>query len=101
LSSASARRLSDAGNGPSEFLSKPFTIIGDSSRADLLLSAGSLRFEEARAARLERDVEGVRIPCAGLDALIRSTSTDRLRDQADLDELRLIKECQDRPDRPR
>ena len=77
---------------PDEFVEKTITIIGDDPRVDILLAAGKTNFENAWPAHLEREVDGVRIPFLDLDSLMQSKDTDRLRDQADLAELRYLKQ---------
>jgi hypothetical protein len=78
---------------PDEVVAKPITIIGDDPRVDLLTLAWSVRYDEAIVGAQHRSVDGVVIPFAGIDALIRSKQTGRLQDQADiaaLEELRRL-----------
>ena len=82
---------------PGEFIAKPITIIGDDPRVDLLLAAGKTTFARAWTTHVEREIGGVRVPFVGLDALLESKDTDRLRDRADLVELKYLQERQERP----
>jgi hypothetical protein len=77
-----AREL-DAG----EIIRKPFTIIGDDPRVDVLTIAAKVTFDSAWPRRLTRRIEGVRVPFLGLADLIRSKQTGRPADQADLEVL--------------
>ncbi len=74
---------------PSEFIARPFFILGDMPRVDLLLAAGGLTFADAK--REETMVDGVRIPFADLDSLLRSKRTGRLQDAADSEALELVR----------
>ncbi len=74
-----------------EVLSKPFTIIGDTPRVDLLLTAGKLKFEEAYPHRLEKTVEGIKIFFVSLEDLIRSKQTSRPQDAIDIKEIKKLK----------
>lgn len=76
---------------PSEVVAKPITIIGDDPRVDLLTLAWSVRYADAapRARRVE--IDGVDIPFADLDTLIRTKQTGRLQDQADVESLERVK----------
>lgn len=67
---------------------KPFTIVGDDPRVDLLTVAARVTFEAAWPGRLVRRIEGVRIPYVGLEDLILSKQTGRASDEADLEVLR-------------
>lgn len=71
-------------------LSKPFTIIGDTPRVDLLLVAGRLTFEKAYPRRTERTIEGIRVPYISLDDLIESKRTDRPRDAVEVADLQRL-----------
>src|SRR5436190_11289478 len=70
-----------------EILAKPFSIIGDNPRVDILFKAGNLKYESAQADFFVVEVEGVRIPFAGLQDLILSKQTERTKDKADLEVL--------------
>ena len=71
-----------------ELVRKPFTIVGDDPRVDLLTVAARVTFESAWPRRLSRRIEGVRVPYLGLDDLIRSKQTGRRSDDADIEVLR-------------
>ncbi len=73
---------------PEDVVAKPFTIVGDDPRVDLLTVAASVKFDEAWPRRAVRRIEGVRIPYLGLRDLIRSKQTGRPSDEADLEVLR-------------
>lgn len=66
---------------------KPFTIIGDDPRVDVLTVAWSVTFEKAYPRRIVRRIAGVRVPYLALDDLVRSKQTGRAKDNADLEEL--------------
>ena len=70
---------------------KPFTIIGDDPRVDLLTVAATVTFQAAWPNRRVRRIGGVRIPFLGLDDLIRSKRTGRHSDEADLEVLRALR----------
>jgi len=76
---------------PADVVSKPITIIGDDPRVDLLTLAWSVRYADAAPHIRTAQIEGVEIPFADLDTLIRSKRTDRLRDKADVEELERLK----------
>ena len=76
---------------PEEVLSKPFTIIGDVPRVDLLLRAGKLRFEEAYPNRMTRVINGIRVSYVSLDDLIKSKQTGRLKDKIEIKAIQKIK----------
>jgi hypothetical protein len=75
----------------SEVIARPFTIVGDDPRVDLLTVASKVTFEAAWPGRLIRRIAGVRIPCLGLEDLIRSKQTGRPSDEADLEVLRFLR----------
>jgi len=97
-----ARRALDALGGltfgiardldPSEVVAKPITIIGDDPRVDLLTLAWSVRYADAAPHIRRAPIEGVEIPFADLDTLIRSKQTGRLQDKADVEALERIKQ---------
>ena len=69
---------------PSEIVTKPITVIGDDPRVDILTLAWSVRYADA-APKAERvEIDGVEIPYADLDTLIRTKQTDRFQDKADV-----------------
>jgi len=72
---------------PEEFISKPFTIIGDWTRVDVLTRAGATRFEDLWGDHLTAEIDGVRVPYPSLGGLIRTKDTDRLQDRADAERL--------------
>lgn len=75
-----------------DVIAKPFTIIGDDPRVDLLTLAWSVRYADA-APKIEKvEVDGVEVPFPDIDTLIRTKQTDRTRDKADAEELERIKE---------
>lgn len=72
-----------------EVARKPFTIVGDLPRVDLLTQGGGrVRYEDAAPTALSAVVRGVRIPYVDLETLIRTKRTDRLQDKADVERLR-------------
>lgn len=73
---------------PEDVVAKPFTIVGDDPRVDLLTVAASVTFDQAWPRRVVRRIEGVRIPYLSLNDLVRSKQTGRLSDEADLEVLR-------------
>lgn len=81
---------------PEDVLKRPFTIIGDMPRVDLLLRAGKLTFEDAYADHDERLIEGIRFPYASLDALILSKQTNRPRDLLEIEDLKIIKKSKNK-----
>lgn len=81
-----AREL-DAG----EVTRRPFTIVGDDPRVDLLTVASSLTFEVAWPRRIVRRIAGVRVPYLSLEDLITSKLTGRPSDVADLEVLKALR----------
>lgn len=76
---------------PSVVASNPITVIGDDPRVDLLTLAWSVRFADA-APTIERvEIDGVEVPFADIDTLIRSKQTDRFQDKADVENLERVK----------
>lgn len=69
---------------------RPITIIGDDPRVDILKSAGSLNYRNAKDGVVTITVEDVVVTYAGLEDLIRSKRTDRDDDKADERRLLLI-----------
>src|SRR5690242_11443394 len=63
----------------SEVVAKPLTIIGDDPRVDLLTLAWSVRYADAAPHIRKVEIDGVEVPFADLDTLIRSKQTDRLQ----------------------
>lgn len=74
-----------------EVTKKPFTIIGDIPRVDLLTVAHRVKFEEAAKTALEVKIDGVRVPYVDFETLLKTKATDRLQDKADSERLRQIK----------
>ncbi|MBI4500945.1 MAG: hypothetical protein HY700_07270 [Gemmatimonadetes bacterium] len=77
-----------------EVARKTITIIGDEPRVDLLTLAWSVRYADALPRIKKETIDGVEIPYADLDTLIRTKRTDRLQDKADVEELERIKQLQ-------
>jgi hypothetical protein len=67
---------------------KPFTIVGDDPRVDILTIAHSVKFEAAWPRRIVRRIEGVRVQYLSLHDLIASKQTGRPADRADIEVLR-------------
>ena len=76
---------------PADVIAKPFTIVGDDPRVDILTLACSVRYADAAPTIQTLDIEGVAVPIPDIDTLIRTKQTDRLRDKADVEELERIK----------
>jgi len=76
---------------PAEVVTKPITIIGDDPRVDILTLAWSVRYADAAPKALSVTVDGVAIPFADLDTLIRTKQTDRFQDKADVENLEIVK----------
>ena len=76
---------------PATVITKPITIIGDDPRVDLLTLAWSVRYADAEPTMLRLRIEDVEVPVADLDTLIRSKSTGRLQDRADVETLETLK----------
>lgn len=66
---------------------KPLTIIGDNPRVDILTLAWSVRYADAAPGAHRVTVDGVEIPFADTDTLIRTKQTGRLQDAADIEAL--------------
>lgn len=67
---------------------KPFTIIGDDPRVDILTVAATVRFDDAYPRRITRRIGGVTVHYLNRDDLIRSKQTGRAQDVADIERLR-------------
>ena len=76
---------------PSEVVAKPITIIGDDPRVDLLTLAWSVRYADAAPKAKKVVIEGVEVPFADLETLIRTKQTDRFQDKADVESLLQVK----------
>ncbi len=70
-----------------DLVRKPFTIIGDDPRVDVLTVASSVTFTSAWPHRVVRRIQGVRVPYLGKRDLIRSKRTGRAQDAADIERL--------------
>jgi predicted nucleotidyltransferase len=57
---------------PEDIAQKPFTIIGDQPRVDLLTVAGKLVFEKIEGRLILVKVGGMLIPCVNLEDLIET-----------------------------
>ena len=77
-----------------EIVKRPFTIIGDDPRVDVLTVAWSVHYPEAARDAKVFTVEGVPIPTASIDHLIASKRTGRLQDAADIEVLQEIRRRQ-------
>ncbi len=73
-----------------EVASKPFTIIGDTPRVDLLTVANKVKYEQASSSSLEAKIEGVKVPYVDLKTLLLTKQTDRLQDRADVERLQQL-----------
>lgn len=80
---------------PAAVLRAHLTVVGDVPRVDLLTLAWSVRYADAAPGLLRLDVEGVEVPVADLDTLIRSKQTGRLQDAADVETLERLKQIRD------
>ena len=76
---------------PAEVATKPITIIGDDPRVDVLTLAWSVRYADAAPKAQRVELEGVEIPFADIDTLIRTKQTDRFQDKADVESLEQVK----------
>jgi predicted nucleotidyltransferase len=81
---------------PEEVAKRPFTIIGDSPRVDLLTVACGVGYASAAPRATTFDIEGVKIPTASIEDLIASKRTDRLQDAADIEVLEEIRRLRPR-----
>ncbi len=76
---------------PSEMLKKPITVVGDDPRVDILTLAWSVRYADAAPTAERVEIDGVEIPYADLDTLIRTKQTDRFQDKADVESLEQVR----------
>jgi hypothetical protein len=81
---------------PSDVVAKPITIIGDDPRVDLLTLAWSVRYADAAPKAQTVEIDGVDVPFADLDTLIRTKQTDRFQDKADLENLEQVRRLKER-----
>lgn len=72
-------------------VNKTVTIVGDTPRVDILTVAWALHYPEARKGAKVFSLEGVKIPTASIDHLIKSKRTGRPQDAADILVLEEIK----------
>jgi len=77
---------------PKHVASRPFTIVGDTPRVDLLTVACGVTYQEAIGACVPVKVEGVAVPLADIDTLIRTKRTSRPYDAGDILELERLRE---------
>lgn len=75
---------------PDVMVSKPFTIIGDDPRVDVLTVACTVTFDRAWPNRQVRRIDGVRVPYLSLEDLKASKQTGRPSDIADLEVLNAL-----------
>lgn len=73
---------------PDEIARKPFTIVGDDPRVDVLTAAAAITFDRAYPRRIIRRIAGVRVPYLNREDLIKSKSTGRAQDVADIERLK-------------
>jgi len=73
---------------PAVVVAKPFTIVGDDPRVDILTVAASVTFADAWPGRIVRRIDGVRVPYLSKADLLRSKQTGRLQDLADIERLK-------------
>lgn len=76
---------------PADVAANPITVIGDDPRVDLLTLAWSVRYADAAPTAECVEIDGVEIPFADIDTLIRSKQTDRFQDRADVENLERVK----------
>ena len=76
---------------PSEVAIRPITIVGDDPRVDILTLAWSVRYADAAPKAEKIAIDGVDVPFADLDTLIRTKQTGRFQDLADVESLELVK----------
>lgn len=81
---------------PADVVAKPITIIGDDPRVDLLTLAWSVRYADAAPKAQRVEIDGVEVPFADLDTLIRTKQTDRFQDKADLENLEQVRRLKQR-----
>jgi len=81
---------------PADVVANPITIIGDDPRVDLLTLAWSVRYADAAPKAQRVKIDGVEVPFADLDTLIRTKQTDRFQDKADLEDLEQVRRLKER-----
>jgi hypothetical protein len=80
---------------PSQVAANPISVIGDDPRVDLLTLAWSVRYADAAPRARKVEIDGVEIPFADLDTLIRTKQTDRFQDKADVESLEQVRRLQE------
>jgi len=80
---------------PERVAAAPFTIVGDVPRVDLLTVACGVTYDEAIRTCVPVRLNGVVVPLADIDTLIRAKRTGRARDLGDIEELERLKELRD------
>lgn len=75
-----------------EILGKPWTIIGDTPRVDLMTVANRVKYEEAAETALKAQIHGIKVCYVDYKTLIKTKETGRLQDQADIERLKAFHE---------
>ena len=78
-----------------EILKRPITVIGDDPAVDVFTVAWKVKYEQAVSRSSVVDVDGVGVPLIGLDDLIETKRTGRVKDAADIEVLEEIKRLRD------
>lgn len=73
-----------------EVFDKPWTIIGDTPRVDLMTVANNVKYEEAAQTALMAQIQGIKVCYPDYRTLIKTKKTGRLQDQADIERLKAI-----------
>lgn len=73
-----------------EVIQKPFTIIGDNPRVDLVTVAAKVKYEDAKKTALQTKIKKIKIPYLDYETLIKTKSTGRLKDKADVEILKKL-----------
>jgi len=74
-----------------EILKRPITVIGDDPAVDVFTVAWKVKYEQAASRSSVVEVDGIEIPLIGLDDLIETKRTGRLKDAADIEVLEEIR----------
>ncbi len=82
---------------PSELVSRPVTMIGETRNVDVLRRARNLRWEEAEQDLAVFEIEGVPVPTVSLANLIASKRTGRPQDVADIQVLQELQRLRRAP----
>jgi len=77
---------------PKLVATRPFTIVGDSPRVDLLTVACGVAYDEAIRTCVPIRIEGVPVPLADVETLIRTKRSKRHQDLADIENLERLRE---------